>query len=202
MDRVGLFRTIRLLFIAGFLLSCAHVLPLDAVEPTVHLTLHVPADQDINEDLGFAILEFRKHDIQVVVDDVLVIQEIEVLTDNDRHKLSRRYPERDTIHVFVVNTLPSDDEDDQDVYRGLQWRKPDGRHFIGLAEAAQRETLAHEIGHALGLNHYMESWNIMCAKEGKVECDRDPDAVFSVAQGAKMRRNARRLRPPTAIASD
>jgi len=191
---VGSF-VIRLLLIAGFLGSCAHG-PTHPLAPRVHLTLHVPEDRDIGPGLGFAILEFHKQGIQVVVDDVLEFEKVDILSDRDRHKLSSSYQDFDTIHVFVVKQLPNEDDGDQDAYRGLHWKKMDGRDFIGLSELAKKETLAHEIGHALSLSHHMKAWNLMCATDGDVECTREDNASFTADQGDQMRRAAWKLGHP------
>ena len=110
------------------------------------------------------------------------------------HEL-RRMPEGyGSIHVFMVDSveLGSPRSGDRSV-RGLHWRyrgilrKLRQREYVVLGGDAPTTTLAHEIGHLLGLGHAETTDNLMCS------CRRGPRQIFTMSQGAVIRAGARRF---------
>ncbi len=88
----------------------------------------------------------------------------------DRHRLAAYAPNDGTVHIFVAEDL------DLGVMsrlgrrvRGLHWRyygpKRDirRREYVVVTREAPDTTLAHEIGHLLGLRHSVAPDNIMCS---------------------------------------
>ncbi len=91
----------------------------------------------------------------------------------------------DVVDVFFVASLR--DVDDPSLYRmGVTWRKLTDltKKYVIVAASARPTTLAHELGHYLGLDHTSVKNNLM-------SYDRDGGTVFLDArQGATVRRNA------------
>lgn len=95
---------------------------------------------------------------------------------------------RGSIDVFFVASLRDVDDPRQD-RMGVTWRKLSdlSRKYVIVSAAAGPTTLAHELGHYLGLPHVAQRNNLM-------SYDRDGGTVFLEApQGATMRRTARAL---------
>ncbi len=108
--------------------------------------------------------------------------------ESDRLELARRAAHDGTLHVFFVNRVRMHENDDADArLSGLHWRyagmrsQMHRREFLVVAEDAPNTTLAHEVGHALGLGHHKSYENIMCS------CRRGPDTYFTSRQGGIMR---------------
>jgi hypothetical protein len=109
-------------------------------------------------------------------------------TRADRDGLAEHF-ESGITNVFVVRSLR--DVDDPKLYRmGVMWRflKNLKKKYVIVAASCMPTTLAHELGHFLGLDHAYVKNNLM-------SYDRDEGAkVFLDAkQGEKCRRTARGL---------
>lgn len=95
---------------------------------------------------------------------------------------------RGSIDVFFVASLRDVDDPRRD-RMGVTWRKLTdlSKKYVIISAAAGPSTLAHELGHYLGLPHVAQRNNLM-------SYDRDGGPVFlEAAQGATMRRTARAL---------
>jgi hypothetical protein len=108
--------------------------------------------------------------------------------ESDRLELARRAAQDGTLHVFFVSRVRMYEHDDADArLSGLHWRyagmrsQMHRREFLVVAQDAPNTTLAHEVGHALGLEHHTSIENIMCS------CRRGPDTLFTTRQGETMR---------------
>lgn len=114
--------------------------------------------------------------------------------DDDRFALAELSHRNGTIHVFFVEgvKLAAPKRKSSRVsgmhwrYRGLQ-TPMHRREYIVVAQDAPDTTLAHEIGHVLGLGHTDAPGNLMCS------CRRDGVTSFTEDQGRKMRSGARLL---------
>lgn len=115
----------------------------------------------------------------------------EVRHRRDRRKLALFAPPDGTIHVFLVGRLELGHllRPDRSV-RGLHWRhrgllgRMRNREYLIVSNDAPSTTLVHEIGHLFGLDHDTSHQNLMCS------CRQGPRQIFTLAQGAAMRRGA------------
>ncbi len=114
-----------------------------------------------------------------------------IQTETERLELARRAHHDGTLHVFFVDSVSMRDEDDADArLSGLHWRyagmraQMHERQYLVISNDAPNTTLAHEVGHAFGLDHHKSYENIMCS------CRRGPDTFFTPRQGEQMRAGA------------
>lgn len=111
--------------------------------------------------------------------------------EHDRLELARRADRDGTLHVFFVDRVAMQDGDDPDArLSGLHWRyagmrsQMHEREYLVVSGDAPNTTLAHEIGHAFGLDHHKSYENIMCS------CRRGTDTHFTSRQGEFVRAGA------------
>lgn len=109
-----------------------------------------------------------------------------------RRALAHYAPADGTIHVFGISELDEGARLGRRV-RGLHWRYRGlartlrGREYVIVTRDAPDTTLAHELGHLMGLRHTTRDDNIMCS------CRRGRQVAFTNGQGDQMREGARRF---------
>lgn len=179
----------------GFLLlqaTCAHhsvsedtvILP-EAPSPNIiPLSVHYLTDQgDIRRkfEQSFSASNdaLKPHGIGLTVwsEDHLYLLPHDIHTKQDRQLLEGRIYDDGTLHVFVVDEVSLKPGDGLNgLYTGNG-----STNFIILATTARKTTLAHEVGHALGLDHSTDTNNIMCTNR----TNKGP--IFTEEQGHLMR---------------
>lgn len=109
-----------------------------------------------------------------------------VMTKQDRQRLAGLVDEDGTLHVFMVDDVSLDPE--VRLY-GLHTRPNSRAHdFVIVTRDARLSTLAHEVGHALGLDHVPDG------TDNVMSIERDWTKVhFTPEQGATMRAKARKF---------
>lgn len=167
----------------------------------VPLTVHVAtergapvvSDAQILATLKRTNVALAPYNMRVRVERVRTMSAGHTVVDGepDRLELARRADRDGTLHVFFVNKVRMEIEDDADArLSGLHWRyvgmrtQMHEREFVVVAEDAPTTTLAHEVGHAFGLEHHKSFENIMCS------CRRGPDTLFTPRQGEQIRSGA------------
>lgn len=167
--------------------------PEPVVGPSViPLSVHYVTDaknirQKFNESLEKSNEVLMPHGILLVVwsEDLLYRLPHDVKTKQDRQLLGGRVLRDGTLHVFFADTVSLKPGDG---LNGVHTRAGEGhRDFIILAKSARKTTLAHEVGHALGLDHMDTDDNVMST--GRDESK----ARFNSEQGKKMRAKARKF---------
>jgi hypothetical protein len=117
----------------------------------------------------------------------------EITHRRQRRKLAHFAAHDGTVHVFVTEALDTSPRPSFGRrIRGLHWRyfglRRDlkRKEYLVVTREAPDTTLAHEVGHLLGLRHSYATDNIMCStRRGQVR--------FSPAQGRAMRDRAHSL---------
>ena len=177
----------------GLVLStCAHSQqgPTPVVGPTVipltvhNLTRDEGKEKKFRADIAWSNEVFAPFKIAVSVwefknepigDNVLV-------EDGHDERVRSLIKKDGTLHVFLVNTTMLDGDD----VAGFAYHSAGMRYFV-LDDDASSATVAHEIGHTLGLDHTNADDNIMCS------CRELANARFTDEQGDTMRPEARNL---------
>jgi hypothetical protein len=173
--------------------EASRVLPI-----TVHLATEPGGTVVSPARLGGWIMQandlMRPHGVQLRVAAVHVLPAgvEDASRRQQRRQLAWHAADDGTLHVFVVGRLDRERRATRPRVRGMWWRPSAwsgvaASEVILLSRFATPQTLAHEIGHALGLGHRPSADNLMCS------CDRRVDARLDHRQGAKLRATARRL---------
>ena len=113
---------------------------------------------------------------------------VAIETAEDRDRLAGELAPR-VVNVFVVRSLRDVDKPDHRIL-GVRWRlrRNTDQDYVILSSIASPTTLAHELGHFLGLGHSPVDNNAMSYRRS------DPTAVaFDARQGKTMFGTARRL---------
>jgi hypothetical protein len=113
---------------------------------------------------------------------------VAIETAEDRDRLAGELA-RAVVNVFVVRSLRDVDKPDHMIL-GVRWRqrRNTDKDYVILSSIASPTTLAHELGHFLGLGHSPVDNNAMSYRRS------DPSAVaFDARQGTTMLATARRL---------
>lgn len=103
----------------------------------------------------------------------------EVVSEPERDWLSTKVVEDHTLHVFMVDKVALEEGEINGLYLHTKYDKT----FLIVGGTVFKTTLAHEVGHALGLQHDNTKNNVM-SKDRK-----DEFAFFTEAQGQEMRQN-------------
>ena len=149
------------------------------------------------EQLARANRELRPHGVLLYLQgvDYLPAGMARLHRNTERTRLASYAPVDGTLHVFYVHnvTVPQRKSGDRRV-SGLHWSyqgsKRELRHrmYLVVAADAPMTTLAHEVGHAFGLEHKQnDPGNLMCS------CERDADPRFTDGQGHRVRTAAHRF---------
>lgn len=165
--------------------------PVPVGPSVIPLSVHYLTDakdirQKFSESLEKSNETLMPHGIALVVwsEDRIYRLPHEIKTKQDRQLLGSRVQRDGTLHVFLADTVSLEPGDG---LNGVHTQAGSGhRDFIILAKSARKTTLAHEVGHALGLDHETTDDNVMSTS--RVEAK----ARFTVEQGEQMRKKARR----------
>lgn len=183
-----------LLLVLFFVTTCTTSLP-NLATPEVRgpsiipLAVHYLTDEkDIRtkfeQSLELSNQTLMPHGIGLLVwsEDRLYRLPEKIMTRQDRQRLGGFVSKDGTLHIFVADAVSVEPGDG---LNGLH-SNMGHRDFVILATKARKTTLAHEVGHALGLDHETEEDNVMCTNRD------DKGARFSFEQGELMRDAARK----------
>lgn len=169
---------------------------------TVGLTVHMASEDGvpiatrrrIEQWIARANLALEPHGLRVELRRLVPMSgHTQVTRARDRRALASMASHDGTIHMFVTENLDSRRSLMRRRVRGLHWRyhglnrELRQREFVVVTLGAPKTTLAHEIGHLMGLRHDTAENNIMCS------CRRGTNTIFTRNQGQVMRQGAGRF---------
>ncbi len=189
-----------------FALLLAPIRSAKAAEPEpirVPLTIHVATEygypvateDQIHEAVRFANRELAEFGIHLWVRAIEHMPgRSRIETTEQRFELAAKATHDGSVHVFYVEhvELTNPRKGDRRV-SGMHWRyhgiarEIRAREYVAVAHNAPSTTLAHEVGHAFGLNHESDTSNLMCS------CRRDRKPTFTRKQGKQLRSGAKRF---------
>lgn len=169
---------------------------------TVGLTVHIASEdgvpittrRQVAQWIARANRALSPHGLQVELRRIVPMTgHTRVTRARERRELASMAAHDGTIHVFVTESLDPQRYTPRRRVRGLHWRYHGlnrdlrQREFVMVTLGAPRTTLAHEIGHLMGLRHSTAENNIMCS------CRRGTETGFTRDQGDMMRQGAKRF---------
>lgn len=92
------------------------------------------------------------------------------------------------IHIFFVDDIFHSNYG-KTIYHGIYKYKSMCNSYIIIQDNSDEKTIAHEIGHYLGLDHCMDAHNVM--NDSMANGIRNPEAGFTNSQFEFMRKNIR-----------
>lgn len=169
---------------------------------TVGLTVHMASEdgvpiasrRQIAQWIERANRALQPHGLRVQLERMVSMTgHTKISRARQRRQLASMAAHDSTIHVFVTESLDPPRPIARRRVRGLHWRyhglnrELRQREFVVVTLGAPKTTLAHEVGHLMGLRHSTADNNIMCS------CRRGGNTGFTYDQGEAMRAGARRF---------
>lgn len=172
-----------LLFLLG---GCAHASRSTPETTEIPVILYSSnPNEESEEDVKKAASALAQHGLQLVIKEVVISETPSEFSLKAKLQFIREAKRKGVLHLKRVGKVRAVNKGDK--VRGVSFRVAYQR-LGAIASCAISSTLAHEIGHLLGLSHVEDSSNIMSLDKRK------PDSVFSKDQAEQMKRSLQRLK--------